>query len=134
MLVLVDVDLLRPTVVEPAIRLALDPLLGDAPRADERRSAIERQLGALDGKIGQLTAAIESGGHLPALLAALETRESERISLLPELRSLATVTPAGPKDRHTPEQRLREKLIDWRGMLTGNVTHALQVLEQVLAE
>ena len=99
-----------------------------------RRRTIERQLGALDGKIGQLTTAIEAGGHLPALLTALEARERERTSLLAELRSVATVAPARPKDRRALEQRLREKLIDWRGMLAGNVTHARQVLEQMLAD
>lgn len=92
---LVRDDLLRPTVVEPAIRLALDTLLADAPKVDTRRRDLERQLGALDGKIGQLTAAIEAGANLPALLAALEARERERVSLQAELRSLAAVAPAG---------------------------------------
>lgn len=131
---LVRQDVLRPTVVEPAIRMALDTLMADAASRDDRRSGLQRQLAGVDGRIRQLTAAIEEGGDMPTLLAALRAREQERTALEVEVRSLASEAPARPRDRRTLERRLREHLTDWRGLLTADIANGRQVLEQVLGD
>jgi hypothetical protein len=60
--------------------------MADAPKADERRRALDRQLATLDAKIAQLTTAIETGGHLPTLLDALKGREASARPLRPNCR------------------------------------------------
>jgi site-specific DNA recombinase len=131
---LVRHDVLRPTVVEPAIRMALDTLMADAATRNERRSGLQRQLAAIEGRIRQLTAAIEEGGHLPALLAALRAREQERTALEAEVRSLASEAQAPPRDRRALERRLREQLTDWQGLMSADIANGRQVLEQVLGD
>jgi hypothetical protein len=68
--------------------MAIEDLMADAPKADERRRALDRQLATLDAKIAQLTTAIETGGHLPTLLNALKGRETERTAIQTELQAL----------------------------------------------
>ena len=82
--------------------------------------------------VAALTDAVEAGGHLPALLAALEAREAERSALRSKLAAATTAAPTSPKDRRTLERRLREKLMDWRVMLAAETNHARQILEELL--
>jgi site-specific DNA recombinase len=131
---LVRDELLRPTVVEPAIRMAVETLMADGPRVDERRRQLQHQLASIEARIGQLTTAIEEGGPLTALLTALEAREKERSALRAEIRSLASAAPARPKDRRGLDGALRAKLADLRGMLTADIANARQALEHLLVE
>jgi hypothetical protein len=84
--------------------------------------------------VQQLTAAIEQGGHLPALLAALAQREEERAALRSELEALGEVMVPQPRDRKALERALRSHLTDWRSLLRSQMAEARQVLETLLED
>jgi site-specific DNA recombinase len=130
---LLEADILRPSVVEQAIAMALDTLWSE-PKTPDRRAAIAQQLTDTEGKLRQLAAAVEQGGQLSTLLGAIERREQERAKLRAELDGLATVLVPARKDRKALERALRARLTDWRGLLRSQVAEARQVLQTLLEE
>jgi hypothetical protein len=109
---LIEGDLLRPSVINQAVRLALDALLADRP--EDRRPGLLRQRASLDAKLAQLTAAVESGGHFPSLLDA---RERERAQIQAEFEALDRERCWHPRNRRTFERELLTRLADWRALL-----------------
>src|SRR5437667_11806034 len=71
-------DLLRREVVERAIEFTIDELRPGSDPAERRRDEILREVCRLDGELSRLTAAVASGGDLPASLAALQARQAHR--------------------------------------------------------
>jgi chromosome segregation ATPase len=65
-------------VIERAIEFAIDELGPGSDRVERRREEILTEIRGLDAELGRLTAAIASGGDLPALLAALKERQAQR--------------------------------------------------------
>ena len=130
---LLEADILRPAVVDQAIALALETLCGDQA-GENRRTVLERQLGQTVRKLQQLTAAVEAGGHLPALIAAIAQRENERAALQAEIDALGDVMLPARRNRKTLERALRGRLADWRGLLRAQIAEARQVLEMLLEE
>ena len=65
-----------PEIVERAIEFAIDELRPDSD--DSRRADILAEIHRLDSELARLTAAIASGGDLPALLAAVKERQDRR--------------------------------------------------------
>jgi site-specific DNA recombinase len=99
-------DILRPSVVEPAIALALDTLCSE-PTAPGRRVTVARQLSDTEAKLCQLTTAVEQGGQLSTLLVAIERREQECARLRGELETLGRVLVPTNNDRKSLERALR---------------------------
>jgi Recombinase zinc beta ribbon domain len=127
---LLEADVLRATVVDQAISIALDTLCRD--RGGDRRTALTQQLAETERKLRQLTAAVEAGGHLPALIAAITEREEQRAVLRVELEALGAMPTR--RDRKALERALRARLADWRSLLRAQVAEARQVLETLLEE
>jgi DNA invertase Pin-like site-specific DNA recombinase len=120
-------DILRPSVIERAVALALEEL---SPRRQQAATGkLERELLEVRAECDRLAVAIGSGGPLDALLARLTTRQARRVELEGMLAAARTVAP-------TPglaiEQGLRSKLADWRGLLTRNVESGRDVLRALL--
>jgi hypothetical protein len=82
---------------------------------------------ALDGKIANLTTAIEDGAAVGPVVAKLQARQAERDALLAEIGAQATEQLA--IDRQTIERKVREQLASWQAQL---VTNARQTLREVL--
>ena len=126
-------DILRPTVVERAVALVLEDM---SPRREaERLDARQAELVALDGEYAELTRAIERGGAVNVLVAlvsrlqALQARREVLVSSRPAVRvRTAQNAPAGL------ERRIREKVADWRGLLTRDTDTGRDVLRVLLAE
>jgi len=72
-------DILRPSVVEQAITLALEEL--SPQRREEDRAAIERELATLRAECERLAEAIGRGGPLDALLERLKSGQERRDEL-----------------------------------------------------
>jgi DNA invertase Pin-like site-specific DNA recombinase len=121
-------DILRPAVIEGAIRMALEEL---SPKRQEASDAkLERELIEVRAECERLAEAIGRGGPLDALLDRLTARQARRVDLERLLAAARTVAPApGP----ALEERLRAKLADWRGLLTRNVESGREVLRALLA-
>lgn len=123
-------DVLRPTVVEQAIALALDAL--QPASQDEARDGLERELAAVAAECDRLAEAIGRGGPLDALLARLHARQVRRDELTALLAAVRSVV--APEVPVGLETRLRAKLADWRALLAQNVETARDVLRLLLAE
>jgi site-specific DNA recombinase len=121
-------DILRPSVVEQAIALALEEL--SPARQDDTREALERELVSVRAECERLADAIQRGDPIDVLLDRLRARQARRVELerhLAQSRPIATPS-AGP----VLEQRLRAKLADWRRLLTENVETGREVLQTLL--
>jgi hypothetical protein len=77
-------DVMRPAVVEEAIRLALAELAPARTAATGRRLEIE--LAAVRDECERLADAIARGGPLDVLLERLQSRQARRVVLEGELR------------------------------------------------
>jgi site-specific DNA recombinase len=128
----IEADVLRPSVVERAVQLALDAL--DADRPDDRRSALRRELTRTEAELGRLAAAVAEGGSLATLVGAMQAREAQGDRLRNEIRALDVQLSGRPADRKAIEVRLRDYLADWRGLLHRCVGEARQILEALLAD
>jgi hypothetical protein len=71
----IEADVLRPSVVERAVQLALDALGADRP--DDRGSALRRELTRTEAELGRLAAAVAEGGSLATLVGAMQAREAQ---------------------------------------------------------
>ena len=121
-------DILRPSVVEQAIALALEEL--SPQRRDEDHAAIERELATVRAECERLAEAIGRGGPLDALLERLRGRQERRSELERVLAESRVIV--APTSVSALEQRLRAKLADWRGLLTRNVETGRDVLRTLL--
>jgi DNA invertase Pin-like site-specific DNA recombinase len=122
-------DVLRPSVIEQAVHLALEELIPADQQKPQR--AIETELAALEDECRRLSEAIARGGNLDALLVSLTQRQGRADALRTDLARLRTVR--STIDHETLESRLRDKLADWRGLLTRNLASGREVLRALLA-
>jgi len=77
-------DILRPSVIEQAIALALKEL--SPRRQDVAREAIERELALVRAECDRLAEGICRGGPLGVLLERLTRRQARRVPLERQLR------------------------------------------------
>ena len=129
----IERDLLRPEIVERAIEFAIDELRPDSD--DSRRADILAEIHRLDSELARLTAAIASGGDLPALLAAVKERQDRRERrerwerMLIELDAMSRI---GRSELSCLEREIRHRLADWRAMLRREVPEARELLRNLI--
>ena len=118
-----------PEIVERAIEFAIDELRPDSD--DSRRADILAEIHRLDSELARLTAAIASGGDLPALLAAVKERQDrrERWEMLIELDAMSRI---GRSELSCLEREIRHRLADWRAMLRREVPEARELLRNLI--
>jgi site-specific DNA recombinase len=124
-------DILRPTVVERAIELALDELTPAVDSAAVGRR--DSEIAALETECARLADAIARGGRLDVLLRTLEDRQN-RLSALRADQQAAQALDRPTFNRRGTEAQLRYLLQDWRGLLTRDVASGREVLRTLLAE
>jgi hypothetical protein len=126
-------DVLRPSVVERAVALALEELNPHAEAdRDERRQA---EIKAIDAEHAELMAAVTRGGSVDVLarrVGRLQGLQARRDALLVSRPSRAAN--AGQGLAAGLEQRIREKVADWRGLLTRNVESGRDALKALLVD
>jgi hypothetical protein len=124
-------DILRPTVVERAVSLALAELNPERERTEQAH--VSAELAEIDAECRKLTGGITAGGQLEALVSYVD-----RLRILQERRKVLAargssrrpiVPPAGAARLETS---IREKLNDWRGLLTRDVAGGREVLRTLL--
>lgn len=117
-------DLLRPEIVEAVIAGVFEAL--HQPQAPETHAA---ELLSIDREIARLTEAIATGGDMPSLMAALRTRQNRRDDLIRAQKP--TAVPA-VSDRRAIERTIRQRVKDWRTLLTRNIQDGRGLLKQLL--
>ena len=127
-----DADLLRPEVVEGAIRRASELWAARGGVLEAQRVALRADLLRVETEIAHLTAAIANGGQLTSLLAGLTEREARRAQLQEQLATLEAAGQGVPIKLGEVEGKLRGYLADWRGLLTKHVAQARQILRKLV--
>ncbi len=87
---------LSPEVVEEALETFLAARRATMGQRDERRTAIEREMGEVAKREARLVTAITSGGEIGPLVAALKQENAKREALEVEMSDL-TAMPSAPK-------------------------------------
>ncbi len=81
---------LDPRVIEAAIDKAMARLRADQAHHLERRAQVERELSAVDARLGRLLEALVSGGQLETVVAQIKAEEERKKALTGELERLVT--------------------------------------------
>src|SRR3989442_16008319 len=130
----IERDLLRREVVERAIEFAIDELRPGSDPAERRRDEILREMRRLDGELSRLTAAVASGGDLPAILAALKERQAQRERCERALIELDATARIGQRELSRLEREIRHRLADWRSMLRREIPQAREILRNLIID
>ena len=125
----IERDLLRREVVERAIEFAIDELRPEM--GDTRRAEILAEIRRFDAELSRLTAAIASGGDLPAIIAALKERQTRREHCERALIELDATARIGRSLPHL-EREIRHRLADWKAMLRREVPEAREILRNLV--
>lgn len=126
-------DLYSPEAIDAytqAVRAEIARLAAEE-RPDTR--ALERNLSALDQRIGNLVEMVASGTHSPALRAALETAETERAKVAADLARANKVAPVVPIAANLAEA-LRAQLADLSAALNDDTEAARVILAEMLGD
>jgi hypothetical protein len=113
----IERDVMRPEVLQEAIRQAVQLLQHSRPVADERRAALQTKLSILDEELGRYAEAIAKAGPLDSLLSELKRREGLRENLKAELRLIARESGMSSLDTTRVTRDLQERLASWQGFL-----------------
>ena len=81
-------DLLTPDRLATVVKRLLARATAARATPDTTAAAVERQIGEVEAALGRLTAAVASGGDLPALVEAIKAQESQRVALTRRLEGL----------------------------------------------
>jgi hypothetical protein len=118
--------------LEASIELAIDQLRPDGDTLNQRRATILAEMSRLDKELSRLTAAVASGGDLPALLAVLKEREVSRKRCERAVLELEATARIGQRDLSRLEREIRHRLADWRTMLRREVPEARELLRNLI--
>jgi DNA invertase Pin-like site-specific DNA recombinase len=125
-------DVLRPGLERELVNGVLEAMRPDTCASEAR--VLRGELQQLDHELGNLTAAVATGGELTPLLAGIKTRQARRDEIT------ATLATRQAFDGHRFERRdmeavVRAQLRDWRALLTEEASHIerRQLLREVLA-
>ena len=105
--------------------------LHEPTRRDDLDQLREEQK-TLTKEIERLTAAIAAGGDIPTLVEAVKARQSRR-DVVSSMLSMRSAPPA-KFNRKAIEAAVRDRLTEWRQLLTNHVEDGRQLLREVLTE
>ena len=120
----VERTVLNPDVIDRAVQRAVAQLTTVVEQPNH-----DAELRQLDAELARLAQAVAGGGDVPALVAAMRQRETQRQALLScgMARHVSTVPAAD-----VVMAELREQLTNWRALFTGNPAQARGVLKQTI--
>ena len=119
---LLRLEVLKPSVIEAALDVALDQLASDPGAAQRER--LVRRLEAIERELLNLSETAARGGAVPAVLNAIGRRDEERRQLVADLAAMTGRAGVRRFNRATVRKALRSSLNDWSGLLTENVAEA----------
>ena len=121
-----------PDLVEAVVVRALEQVGPAREEASRRRGRLEASLGEVEQEITRLSDAIASGGQLAGLLAAVKAREDRRDALRAELQGVRRVEQSGHVDKSVLATLIRQRVDEWRSLLTRQTAHARQLLRKLV--
>jgi hypothetical protein len=134
--ILSDIEgyVLHPKVVSRAIELALEGLRPSGRQAEREHVRIEKELQKIGTEIANLTRGIGAGGDLPLLVAALRDAERRRQALEADRTNLEQLGRFTTNTGAHLEQKIQEKLADWRTTLRQEAPQSRHVLRNLIEE
>ena len=131
-LTMFESQLLASDAIQAAVKAAAENLTRETADGTERTALLARAK-RIEAEITNLTTAIATAaGPLPALVAALQERETQRARINADLRQCDLLERARTLDVRQIEAELNGRLVDWRGLLRANVQQARQVLRKLM--
>ena len=121
---------LTPDLVDEIIARLREEVDPEDERAARRR--VEQQIAAVDQQTENLAEAIAIGGDVPALVARMKNAHQRRQELTEQLKAAEVRSPAHRVNWTLVERRARQRLADWRGLLSRQVDQARPVLRGLL--
>jgi len=126
-------DALTPARVEQAVREELEARAQYPAELAAERHELQQALGKVEAELERLASAVASGGEVRTLVDAIKKREQARDLLQAKVEHLDGLRKASESfDAGALDQRIREALADWRGLLDGHPEVARQVLRKLL--
>lgn len=125
-----EADALDPRIVATIIDMVFAQL--SPANAQSNVAALKRDLRVLDGKIANLTAAVEGGAAIEPLIAQLRDRQQERERLIAAIGAAQAVDQIH-MDRAAVEARVQAQVASWRALLTESVEDGRTLLREVLS-
>jgi hypothetical protein len=123
-------DALDPRIISTIIDMVFAQLTPES--ADRNAAALQRDLRVLDGKIANLTKAVESGAAIDSLIAQLRDRQQERERLIATIAAARAVDQIY-MDRGAIEARVQAQVANWRALLTESIEDGRTLLREVLS-
>jgi hypothetical protein len=121
---------LDPRIVSTIIDMVFAQLTPE--NADRNVAALQRDLRVVDGKIANLTKAVESGAAIDSLIAQPRDRQKERERLITAIAAVRAVDQIY-MDRGAIEARVQAQVTNWRGLLTESLEDGRTQLCEVLS-
>jgi hypothetical protein len=120
--------ILSPELIEEVMTSARQKF--DAGPGDDHER-LRRELAALDRQQARLVDAVAAGGDaIPAIVTRLRTMETQRRELLAELKDVGASLPRFAW--RDVERQIRQRLSDWKSVLTGDIARARHAFRQLL--
>jgi site-specific DNA recombinase len=104
------------------------------PVGETLADRLRTDLAATEATLDNLTAAVAAGGDVPALVRRLQEAEQRRQELTRRLNELGDGPVVPRLDWRTVERQARQRLTDWRGLLTRQVQHGRKLLRELLVD
>jgi hypothetical protein len=120
-------DVLEPGLVDEVVTAAKQ--MFKSTRKAETTTHQRRELARLEREQARLTDAIAAGADAPAVIARLKATETKRRELVTALETARTCQAPAWEEI---EKRVRQRLTDWRSLLTGDVPQVRVALRQLL--
>jgi site-specific DNA recombinase len=128
----IEADVLQPHIIEAAIQQAMTALRPSAEALTRQRTQLAHELATIETSLARLTAAIESGGDLPTLVASMKEREQAKRSIAHQLTGLSNLARFEPVDSIQLRRTIETRLSDWQGLVGRHVMQARQLLRKLL--
>jgi site-specific DNA recombinase len=128
----VGAQVLTPDVIEQAVTVALARLRPTLEQRQAERIVVETELAALEQEIARLANVVATSGAITGLVDALRAREDRRMVLTARLGELNAQAALLRVDWGTVRAQVTARAEEWRGMLSGHVPQARQLLRKLL--
>ncbi|MGH7342011.1 MAG: hypothetical protein ACREKH_16090, partial [Candidatus Rokuibacteriota bacterium] len=123
---------LDPRVTEAAIDKAMARLRADQAHHLQRRAQVERELSAVDARLGRLLEALVTGGQLETVVAQIKVEEERKKALTGELERLATEDRVAALDASQIKRDLAKRVSDVKALLGRHTPQGRQMLRKLL--
>ena len=123
---------LCPAIIVAAVSKAVRQLTPSQESVSGQKVALRAKLTALEEELTRLTTAVARGGNLPTLIEAIKERELEQKGVRGVMARLEGMVQVGLLDHSSLQRDLENRLKDWHGLASRQVTHARQILKKLL--